>query len=110
MAVVNEDDDGFTVETRWVGADELTILAPNQFAVNYQAIGVEFQLSIGQVAPPVLSGDREQQKRQIEAIDFVPVRPIARFALTRETAAMLIGALQEALSAPAAGAVEDSDE
>ena len=30
MAVVNEDDDGFTVETRWVGADELTILAPNQ--------------------------------------------------------------------------------
>ena len=30
MAVVDEDDDGFTVETRWVGADESTILAPNQ--------------------------------------------------------------------------------
>ena len=42
MAVANEDDDGFTVETRWVGADELTILAPNQFVMNYQAIGVEF--------------------------------------------------------------------
>ena len=110
MAVANQGDDGFTVETRWVGADELTILAPNQFAVNYQAIGVEFLLSIGQVAPPVLSGDREQQKRQVEAIDFVPVRPIARFALTRETAAMPIGALQEALSASAAEAVEDSDE
>ena len=42
MAVVNEGDDGFTIETRWVGADELTILAPNQFAVNYQAIGSSF--------------------------------------------------------------------
>jgi hypothetical protein len=63
----------------------------NQFVI--QNNGPEVYLTIGQLAPPPLIGSPEEMRAQAEAMEFVPVVPIARLVLTLEGAEQLHGAL-----------------
>ena len=83
---------GLQVPVRWVGADDMPVLLANQFAIQHDQD--EFTLSIGRVTPPLLIGPSDEQVRQAKALDFVPVRVIGRYAMTRPRLESLIELLQ----------------
>jgi len=80
----------------WVGVDEAPLLSVNQFIGQIEP-GVAF-LTVGQVTPPVLMGTPEEVDLQVQQLRFVPVRTVARFALTRPRLQELIGLLQSTLT------------
>ena len=83
------------IPTVWVGLDETQVSFANAFVCQFQP--GEFVISIGQVVPPMLLGPPEAHREQLEAVDFVPITPIARIAVTRDRLVELINALQENL-------------
>lgn len=80
----------------WVGYDELPILYANQFLVQYQQER-SFVLGIGQGTAPPLIGSPEEIAEQIAQIEFVPIKPLLRIALTEEKARELLAVLQASL-------------
>jgi len=84
------------VKTRWTGADDVPVLAANQFSVQFGAASPngtpeEIYLTIGQATPPLLSGDEEEQRAERSQITEVPSRVIARIALSRTRVLELAG-------------------
>lgn len=77
----------------WVGADELPVIAVNQFVV--QVDKGEIFLLAGTLTPPIILGKSpDDMRRQVESLDFVTVRPAARFAIARHRLTELINVLQ----------------
>jgi len=67
-----------------VGAEELPVLFANQFVAQVGDTG-EIFLTVGQVVPPAIIGQTEEERReQAENIQYVQVKPIARLAMTPE--------------------------
>lgn len=93
-------DEGFPQEVQlslaWVGTEDMPIFHINQFLGQVGATGEVF-LNFGQMTPPPLLGTPEQQAQQIQQIAFVPVKPIARLAITRDYLAQVILAMQQTL-------------
>jgi len=92
--------DNRDIPLAWVGYDEVPIVYANQFIVQNQPEG-SFLLGVGQVSPPPLSGSSEAEMiAQLESIEFIPIRPLLRAALTettmRELAAVLEASLRKA--------------
>ena len=84
------------VPVAWVAVDELPVLAANQFIT--QADPDHIYLSAGMAMPPVVLAETvEERQAAIQQITFVPVRPIARLALTRKRAEELITVLQRGI-------------
>lgn len=84
----------FDVPGAWVGADELPVHFANAFValVGPNAIF----LNVGASVPPNISGDTiEEQERQVAAIQFVPIKPVVRLALTPVGLDELIALLEE---------------
>jgi hypothetical protein len=79
----------------WVGGDEKAILFANQFLGQF--LQDDFLLTIGQLAPPTLLGSPEERQAEARALDFVPVKVLARFGLTRGRVEDLIEVLQQTL-------------
>ena len=79
----------------WVGGDETPILLVNQFLGQFQ--DSEFILTLGQFAPPALIGTEEERREQVREISFIPVKVLARLALTRSRLEELVRVLQETL-------------
>ena len=52
----------------------------NQFLI--QHVGDEFLLTVGQFAPPAVLGTPEQQEARRREIENIPVRVLARVAMT----------------------------
>lgn len=78
----------------WVGLEEQAVPAANAFTC--QLVGPnELVLNIGHVMPPLTMGTPEEQQAQMQALPFVQVRGLARFALTQHRAEELIKALQD---------------
>ena len=76
----------------FVGAEDLPILHANHFVI---AIHQEdFIVTVGQFAPPILLGSDEEQRDQASQLTYVPVKVVARLALTRTRVAELVSALQ----------------
>ena len=82
------------IPTTWIGAEDLPVLFVNSFAGQVQPQEGAFYLSIGQTVPPALIGTPEEQAEQLEQIAYVPIKPIARLALTRSRMQELIAMLQ----------------
>lgn len=82
--VVDEDGVviGASVPKIWVEPEEVPILFANEFVIQFDA-GAAI-LVIGQISPPVVLGDDHSKQHQIEHIDFVPIKVLARYALSRE--------------------------
>lgn len=82
------------IPTTWIGAEELPVLFVNTFVGQVQPQEGAFYLSVGQTVPPALIGTPQEQAEQLEQIAYVPVKPIARLALTRARMEELIALLQ----------------
>jgi hypothetical protein len=82
------------VPASWIGAEDLPVHFANAFVgvVGPNAIF----LNVGSLVPPTISGEtQEQREAQARAITYVPVKPIARLALTPKGLDELIGTLEE---------------
>ncbi len=77
----------------WVGIEDVPILFANQFVSQFQE--TEFLLTIGQVAPPLILEPMTDEA--LARMGPVPVRPIARFAITPAAFEQLVDVLQRNL-------------
>jgi hypothetical protein len=82
------------VAAAWVGAEDLPLQFANAFGgiVGPNAVF----LNIGSVVPPGISGMTEQEREeQIRSLTYVPIRPIARIAMSPKGLDELIAILEE---------------
>ena len=82
------------IPVTWIGAEELPVLFANTFVGQVEVQQDVFFLTIGQTLPPALIGTPEERIEQLEQIAYVPVKPVARLALTRERLEYLVAILQ----------------
>jgi hypothetical protein len=94
-----QDDEQLDIPLAWIGVEELPMLGVNQMIA--QHIGrEEFILIFGQVAPPVILGQTEEQRReQLRMVTFAAVKPVARVSMTRARVVELIRILHSQLEA-----------
>ena len=78
---VVDETEGIAIPISYVGIDDLTVAHANHFVLQFDR--GDFILTVGQVFAPLLLGDDEEQRQQVEQIAYVPARPLGRFALTR---------------------------
>ncbi len=82
----------------WIGLDEIPIQLCSQIFV--QVAGPdEILVTLGQAAPPLVTGTLEEQELQLRATPFVPIRPLVRFSLTRHRLAEFAAVMTQALDA-----------
>ena len=82
----------------WVGVEDIPISFTNQALGQVGSHG-EILLTFGQSSPPAfLPESEEEQARALEELSELPIKPVARFALTRTSLEQLIGALQTTLN------------
>jgi hypothetical protein len=92
---VSEDvPEGIPIPLTWIGAEDLPVHFINKFVGQVEAEEHVFYLTIGQALPPALVGTPEEKLEQLEAISYVPIKPIARLAFTRKKLEELIAVLQ----------------
>ena len=85
--------DRIALPLSWVGYEEFPILYCNQLLIQFQAES-SFVIGFGQATMPPLIGTPEEVAEQAADIEFVPVRTVARVALTPETLREVIAMLQ----------------
>lgn len=73
------------LQTSWVGPEEVPIQFANQFLGQVQPPG-EIIVSVGQIAPPAITGTPQEQVQQLQGWPFVPIKVIGRYGLTRARA------------------------
>lgn len=82
--------------TPWVGLEELPVGLATTFTIQYQDDLWFF--TFGTLVPPLLLGSEEQRAAQIDQLEFVPIRPLARIGMTaaraREVYEVLGGLLE----------------
>jgi len=81
-----------SVPLAFIGADETPMLYANHFVIQNQQN--EFILTVGQIAPPMLMGTDEEKAEQLEQVDYVPVKVVARIVVTETRLKELIDVLQ----------------
>ena len=91
---MEEENQTREIPTAWIGAEDLPILFVNTFVGQVQAEEGAFYLTIGQTLPPALIGTPQERAEQLEQIAYVPVKPVARLALTRSRMEELVAILQ----------------
>lgn len=64
----------------------------NQFVCQYNQD--EFILTSGQMTPPMLIGEIQDRAEQLQRLEYVPVKPLARVAFTYSRLVELIQVLQ----------------
>lgn len=93
--MAEQEPEYLALPVSWVGLEELSVFHANQFVG--QVHEGEVFLTIGQLTPPPLVGSPEERRDQASQIAFVPIRPIARVAMTPHHLQELIGVLQTTL-------------
>jgi hypothetical protein len=91
------DQPPISVPLVYVGGEEVPILYANQFVSQFQ--GDEFILTVGQVSPPILLGEVDEQREQAERLSYIPVKVVTRLALTRQRLEELLALLKSNLDA-----------
>jgi hypothetical protein len=81
------------VPSSWVGVEDLPITFANAF------VGIvaphEIFFNIGSFSPPAITGaTSEEREQQVRSVGFIPIKPLARLALTPKRLDELISALQ----------------
>jgi len=80
------------VPIAFLGIEDVPVLYANHFIIQHNQN--EFILSVGQLSPPILLGTPEEQAEQARQLSYVPVKIVARLAMTRQRLSELIGILQ----------------
>jgi hypothetical protein len=79
----------------WAGVEDVPILYANTFISQFDPTSMGgFILTVGQLTPPVLLGTEDEIKEQAERVSYVPVRAVARIAVTRGKLDELIAILE----------------
>lgn len=90
---MEERPSSIDVPLAWIGAEELPVHLVNQFVCQFNQD--EFILTIGQLVPPALiASSPEERLEQAEQIAYVPIKPLARLAFTRQRLVELVATLQ----------------
>lgn len=92
-----ENPPSIDVPLAWVGYEEVPIAYANQFLIQFQP-DASFVVGVGQATAPALIGTPEQVAQQAAEIEFVPVRTLARIAMTEGKLRELIAALEANLA------------
>jgi hypothetical protein len=82
----------------WRGAEQLPLYYANHLASQLDPTQGVFFITFGSATAPLLLGSPERVRAQAEAIETVPIQPIARIAVTREKLPDFIRALEENLA------------
>jgi len=89
---LDERNDGRELPLTWENVEDLPVFFANQYICQFNQD--EFILTLGQMVPPALLGDEEQRASQLEQIDRIPIKPLARVALTYPRLVELIQVLE----------------
>jgi hypothetical protein len=92
-AMTDQPPQMLAVPLSWIGYEDVPILYANQVLIQFQPEG-GFVLAIGQATPPPLIGTPEQIAEQAAEVEFVPVKTLARFGMTRAKLQEIITVLQ----------------
>lgn len=90
---IREGREAINVPLEYVGIDEAPLIFANNFLA--QAQQDEIVLLIGQVAPPIVTGNREEQLEQLRRIVSVRSQIVARFVFSRTRLDELITTLED---------------
>jgi hypothetical protein len=81
----------------WEGVEDVPILFANQ-VLSQVGQHSEVILTFGQLAPPAILGEtQEEREKQLASITRLPIKPVARLALTRAGLEQLVTVLHQTL-------------
>src|SRR3970040_2224479 len=87
------DEEGIALPFFFIGTEEIPIQLSNLQVI--QHVQQEFIITFAQFAPPLVIGTPEEQREQVKAKPYLPVKTVARVAMSPERVLDLIKALQE---------------
>ena len=87
-----DEKGGRDVPLIWENVDDVPVFFANQYVCQFNQD--EFVLTVGQMAPPMLLGDLQTRAEQLERLERVPVKPLARVAFTYSRLVELINVLE----------------
>jgi hypothetical protein len=94
MAEDSTTSDYVEVPMLWVGVDEMSVLTSNQLIGQIDQDGI--YLTFGMATPPlIMAPTPEEMRAQVERVGYVPVKPIARIAVSRRHLGELIKVLKQ---------------
>jgi hypothetical protein len=76
----------------FIGSEDVPIVLSNLQVI--QHVQQEFIITFGQYSPPVVLGTPEEQFEQMKSKPYLPVKTVARVAMSPQRLADLIKALQ----------------
>lgn len=85
-------DDEIALPFFFIGAEDVPIVLSNMQVI--QHVQQEFIITFGQFSPPVVLGTPEEQMEQMKSKQYLPVKTMARVAMSPQRLADLIKALQ----------------
>ncbi|MER5918142.1 hypothetical protein ABT124_49885 [Streptomyces sp. NPDC001982] len=88
----NDTAKAVAVPLLWVGLDDQPLLSTNQVLTQVDSDHV--YLAFGTATPPVLMGQDAEVRDQAMKLSYVPVRSVARLAISRRHLGELIEVLQ----------------
>jgi hypothetical protein len=91
--LAEESRERLDIPVAWEGLDSVPIVLANN-ALAQVGQQDEIILSFGQLTPPPIFGDLEQQREQAQQIERLAIKPVARLGLTRAGLDDLIRILQ----------------
>lgn len=81
----------------WIDLDKVPIQFVNNLMGQVDDFG-DIIVAFGQTTPPAFIGTAEEVRRQVERVAYVPVRPVARFSMSRDRLEQMIGLLTQTLA------------
>jgi hypothetical protein len=89
--------EGVPFPIAWEGVDDLPVLFVNQ-VLGQVGQQTEVVLTFGQLTPPAILGETQaEREQQIRDVTRIPIKPVARLALTRAGLEQLITVLHQTL-------------
>ena len=79
----------------FIGTEDVPIVLSNLQVV--QHVQQEFIITFGQFSPPIVHGSPEEQQEQVKSKPYLPVKTVARVAMSPQRVADLITALKSNL-------------
>jgi len=87
------EEEGIALPFFFIGTEDVPIQLSNLQVV--QHVQEEFIITLAQFAPPLVLGTPEEQREQMKAKPYLPVKTLARVAMSPDRVLRLIKTLQE---------------
>lgn len=87
------DEEEIALPFFFIGTEDVPIQLSNIQVI--QHVRQEFIITFGQFAPPLVLGSPQEQREQVKGKPYLPVKTVARLAMSPERALDLIKALQD---------------